>query len=452
MTAGSRGRRRWSAALGVAALAATSAALTAPARASADPQDAGDGVGAGAVEFPTHCTPPQDAGLPPADGATTATVSVDNPAPRVGDTVTVTYRVTKTAAGNPLDAELPADVLTPTGKVRLGGAQSGEVTVAGPKRNDPVPGRAAFPAFTMTGTFTVTDPGEITLAPGDYTLHTSHLAELDTPCTTDTAAPPPPAARITATAVPDANLRSIALGSAAGKPGATVRVTGAGFAPGAAVTVAGRAGAAETADRTTATADELGTLLAELPVTDRTTTAVVAYEGPGWTAEQGAGPATYTVIDATPLPPGTQKVGVDVVPGALSMLQAGEEIALSPVPYGEGGAAVGRIRTVTVKDLRGGPAGWSLTGRLTDFTGPGGARMDGAALTWTPVCVTREGSPSTCAPGTAGPLGEDGATLASTPDAALVGGEFTVDAEVSLHVPPYTAPGAYTAVLTLTLS
>ncbi|MDQ0943649.1 hypothetical protein QFZ67_005354 [Streptomyces sp. V1I1] len=44
------------------------------------------------------------------------------------------------------------------------------------------------------------------------------------------------------------------------------------------------------------------------------------------------------------------------------------------------------------------------------------------------------------------------ATLASTPNGALTGGEFTVDARVSLNVPAYTAPGAYSGVLTLTLT
>ncbi|MEV7417921.1 beta-xylosidase [Streptomyces sp. NPDC089919] len=440
-------RSRWSAAaLGVLALAAVGVP------ASAASPDEPEPPATGAVEFPTHCVPPQEAGLPPADGSTTAEITVDNAHPAVGDTVTVTYRVTRTAAANPLDAPLPADVLTPAGKVVLGGAQTGEVTVAGPKKNAPVPGKAAFPAFSMTGTFTVTEPGEITLAPGDYTVHTSHLMELDTPCAVDRTSPPPVSERIDAAPRAEANTRALALGTASGRPGAAVKVTGAGFTPGAAVTLAGRAGAAPTADHVTATADELGVVLAELPVTDPDTTAVVGYEGPAWTAERGTGPATYTVLKATPLPPGTQKMTLDVEPGALSMTQAGEEIALSPVPYGQGGTAQGRIRTVTVKDLRGGPAGWVLTGKLSDFTGPAGATIDGARLSWTPACATKEGSPSTCVPGSPGPVGPAGATLAGAPDAPLVGGEFTVDAEVALTVPPYTAPGAYAAILTLTLS
>ncbi|MFD7097163.1 WxL domain-containing protein [Streptomyces xanthophaeus] len=548
--------RRWSAAVGTAVLAAaTGGVLSPPAAAEGEPPPV---PVPGQVTFPTQCLPPQEAGLPPAEGPTTARVTVSDPTPRVGDTVTVTYRLTGGPAVNPVAGELPADVLTPTGRIVLGGAQSGEVTVVGARRNDPVREGGTLPAVTMTGTFTVTAPGEITLAPGGYTLHTSHLLDLDTVCTATpaataapeapatpavpeapaapatseapgTPAPPaeseapaapaapaaleapgalaalgapaapaappvpgapaapgasaaaaglpaavPPAApgpapgpapapvpaaasgpvavRITVSPLPTANLRSVSLAAAHGAPGAKVAVTGAGFLPGAAVTVAGRAGAAETADRVAATADELGVVRAELPVTDRTTTAVVAYEGRAWSAEQGSGPAAYAVLDAAPPQPVTQKVTATVEPGALAMTQTGQDIALGAVPYGEGGAAPGRIATVTVQDARGGPAGWSLTGKVSDFTGPGGVRIPGAALSWTPSCTAAAGSPSTCAAGSAGPVGPDGAALASTPDAPLAGGTFTVDATVALQVPPYTPPGAYAAVLTLTLS
>ncbi|MFJ6781119.1 beta-xylosidase [Streptomyces yangpuensis] len=430
----------------MAALAATAGgALGAPAAAEGETPP-------GQVDFPTQCLAPQEAGLPPADGRTTARITVDDPAPRVGDTVTVTYQVLGTPALNPVGGELPADTLTPAGRILLAGAQSGEVTVVGAQRNDPVPAGAPLPAVTMTGTFTVTAPGEITLAPGAYTLHTGHLLDLDTTCSAAAPAAAPVSARITATGLPTANLRTVLLAAAHGRPGARVKVTVAGFPPGAAVTVAGRAGAAETADRVSATADDLGTAVVELPVTDRATTAVIAYEGSAWSARQGSGPAAYTVGDAAPPSSGTQKVTATVEPGALGMTQAGEDITLGAVPYGDGGAAPGRIGTVTVTDARGGPAGWSLTGKVTDFTGPGGIRIPGASLSWTPSCVAAPGSLSPCTPGSAGVVGPEGALLASTPDAPSAGGTFTIDAAVTLHVPPYTPPGAYTAVLTLTLS
>ncbi|MFJ6949816.1 beta-xylosidase, partial [Streptomyces wuyuanensis] len=231
-------RRRWAALLGVSALVATGGGLLAPSAAA-------QVKAAQAVDFPTHCVPPPISGIPPIDGTTSAEITVDNTTPRVGDTVTVTYTVTKPAAGNPVDLALPADIMTPTGKVTLGGAQPGSVTVAGPRKNPPVPGKAPFPAFSMTGTFTVTAPGSITLSPGDYNIHTSYIMELDTPCTV-TNPPAPVSQTIVATEQPGANERSVQLGTASGKPGDPVTVTGAKFTPLADITVAGRARAAPT--------------------------------------------------------------------------------------------------------------------------------------------------------------------------------------------------------------
>ncbi|MFI1567808.1 beta-xylosidase [Streptomyces sp. NPDC020490] len=436
---GSR-RRRLVPLLGAAALAVTAnGALACPA-----------GAAGTDVDYATHCIPPAIAGLPPIDGTTTANVSVDKENAEVGDTVTVTYTVVAPAAGNPTDLALPADIMTPTGKVTLGGAQSGDVTVTGPKKNDPVPGKGAFPSFSMTGTFTVTHAGTITLSPGDYNIHTSYIMELDTPCTV-TNPPAPVSESVTATDATQPNTRAISLGSASGRPGDSVTVTGSDFTPGATVTLAGRSGAAQTADTATVTAGATGTFSGSLTVNDRTTTGIVAYEGSAWSDDKGAGPAAYTVVDDTPVPAGSQKLTTTVKAGTLSMSQAGDAVSLSAVDFGRGGASTGSLRTVTVKDFRGGPAGWSLTGKVTDFTGPG-ARIDAGKLSWTPACATKAGSPSTCQAGSAGTVGGSGATLASTPDSRLTGGEFTADARISLDVPAFTPPGTYSGVLTLTLT
>ncbi|WP_333776817.1 beta-xylosidase [Streptomyces sp. IBSBF 3136] len=433
-------RWRWASLLGATALAVTAGgALACPA-----------GAAGANVDFATHCIPPAVSGLPPIDGTTTASVSVDNASPKVGDTVTVTYTVVTPAAGNPTDLALPADIMTPTGKVALGGAQTGSVTVAGPKKNAPVPGKAPFPSFSMTGTFTVTKAGQITLSPGDYNIHTSYILELDTPCTV-TDPPAPTSQTVTATDGTPANTRAISPGSASGDPGAAVTVSGTNFTPGASVTLAGRAGATQTTDTATVTANAQGSFSGSLVVNDRTTTGIVAYEGASWSADKGAGPAAYVVNDNTPVPAGSQKLTTTVKAGTLSMSQAGDAVALSAVDFGKGGASTGALRTVTVKDYRGGPAGWSLTGKVTDFTGPG-AKIDAGKLSWSPACATKAGSPSTCKAGSAGTVGLSGATLASTPDGTLTGGEFTVDAGLSLDVPAFTPPGAYSGVLTLTLT
>ncbi|MGW2559952.1 beta-xylosidase [Streptomyces sp. NPDC001514] len=435
-------RRRWAAALGVTALAVTGAGVLAPpavARATASV----------AVDFPTHCVPPPIAGIPPIDGTTTAEITVDNAAPKVGDTVTVTYTVTKPAASNPVDLALPADIMTPSGKVALGGAQSGSVTVTGPKKNPPVPGKGAFPPFSMTGTFTITAPGSITLSPGDYNIHTSYIMELDTPCTV-TNPPAPVSQTIIATDEGGpVNERSITLGAASGKPGDRVTVTGARFTPNADVTVAGWNGSAPTADRITAKATATGTFIFRPAINDPATAGIVAFEGESWDPAKGAGPAAYTLVGD--VPPLSQQLDSSVKAGTLSMTQAGDSVQLTSVDFGRGGAATGDLNAVTVKDFRGGPAGWSLTGRVTDFTGPGG-KIDAGKLSWTPSCTTKAGSPSTCAAGSAGVVGSAGATLASTPDGAFTGGEFTAGAKVSLDVPAFTAPGTYAAVLTLTLT
>jgi hypothetical protein len=432
-------RRRLASLLGAAALAVTAGgALVGPAEAASN------------VDFPTHCIPPAVAGIPPIDGTTTALITVDNAAPKVGDTVTVTYTVVKPAASNPTAISLPADIMTPSGKVTLGGAQTGDVTVVGPKKNDPVAGNAPFPSFSMTGTFTVTTAGAITLSPGDYNIHTSYILELDTPCTV-TNPPAPVSETVTASPATQPNTRAITLGSASGNPGDSVTVSGSHFTPGATVTLAGRSGSSQTADTATVTADTSGAFSGSLTVNDKTTTGVVAYEGASWSSDFGAGPAAYTVIDNTPIPDNAQKISTTVKAGTLSMTQAGDTVSLGAVDFGKGGASGGDLNTVSVKDFRGGVAGWSLTGKVTDFTGPG-AKIGAGALSWTPACTTKAGSPSTCQAGSSGTVGAAGATLASAPNGTVTGGEFTVDAKLSLNVPAFTPPGTYSGVLTLTLS
>jgi hypothetical protein len=432
-------RRRLVSLLGATALAVTAGgALAAPAGAASN------------VDFATHCIPPAVAGIPPIDGTTTAIITVDDATPQVGDTVTVTYTVVKPAASNPTAISLPADIMTPSGKVTLGGAQTGDVTVVGPKKNDPVAGNAPFPSFSMTGTFTVTTAGAITLAPGDYNIHTSYILELDTPCTV-TNPPAPVSETITASDAPAPNTRAIALGSASGNPGASVTVTGSNFTPNATVTLAGRAGSSQTGDTATVTASASGAISGSLVVNDKTTTGIVAYEGSSWDSALGAGPVAYVVIDNTPIPDNAQKLTTTVRGGILSMTQAGDTVSLSAVNYGEGGASTGDLNAVTVKDFRGGTAGWSLTGKVTDFTGPG-VTIGADQLSWTPACDTKAGSPSTCQAGSAGKVGSSGATLASAPADTATGGEFTANAELSLNVPAFTPPGSYSGVLTLTLS
>ncbi|SDK61419.1 beta-xylosidase [Streptomyces indicus] len=436
-------RHRWVAALGAAALGIVGGgAFACPA--VAVPAN---------VDFTTVCTPPPIAGIPNIEGPTTAKVSVDNAAPKVGDTVTVTYEVVKPAAGNPIDFDLPANIMKPSGKVVLGGAQSGEVAVAGPRENTPVGGLEPFPGFKMTGQFTVTAPGAITLAPGDYNINTNYIMDLNTPCVVKTP-PAPVSETITATGgeVPT-NPRTMTLDTSSGAPDAWVFARLAKFTPGATVTLAGWNGTSITADKGTGTIPDSGSQTMRIRVKDPATVGLVAFEGDAWDPAKGAGPVPYTVT--TPGGGGSkldQNLKSSVKAGQLTMTQGGDTVQMSGVDFGTGGPSTGALNQVTVKDFRGGPVGWSLTGKVTAFTGPNGASIDAGKLSWTPKCTTKAGSPSQCAAGSEGPVGSQGATLAQTPNAAMTGGEFQVDAGLSLNVPEFTAPGEYAGVLTLTLT
>ncbi|MCF2532649.1 WxL domain-containing protein [Yinghuangia soli] len=135
-------------------------------------------------------------------------LSPEKPYYSVGDQVTVTWRW----KDYPRNPQMPgvillADTVTPSGTVKLTGAQTGTIAVNGPKKN---PGAGAPPAVVqvsdMTGTFPVTANGRIEVAPGDYSLK---LIAQTTPCTaTGTPAvsssaqvgiPVPPAPTLTAT-------------------------------------------------------------------------------------------------------------------------------------------------------------------------------------------------------------------------------------------------------------
>ncbi|MEV0986480.1 RICIN domain-containing protein [Streptomyces sp. NPDC049949] len=171
--------------------------------------------------------------------------------------------------------------------------------------------------------------------------------------------------------------------------------------------------------------------------------------GQAWKVS-AAGPADPT--DPTDPPaPGTaeRQLTTSVGAGVPTMATTAEPVRLPPVDFGTGGTSAGQLGTVTVKDFRGGTAGWSLTGKVTDFTGPRG-KIEANRLAWTPVCSTRSDSPSTCAAGSTGVVGKDGATLASAAG-GVTGGEFAADATVSLDIPKYTPVGSYTDVLSLTL-
>ncbi|MEY9877452.1 hypothetical protein ABH931_006976 [Streptacidiphilus sp. MAP12-33] len=398
------------------------------------------------VSYAMTCIPPAIAGLPPQHGTAQGEITLSDTTPTAGETVTVTYDVVAAAAGNPSSFTIPANSVSATGSVTLGGAVTTPVTVANAAVPNPAiaPG-GSFPEFQMTGTFVAPASGTINFSPDAMTIS---VAGTNTVCTVDTE--PAPVSNSATVTIP--NNRTLNDTPNQGPVGTKVSVTGSGYTAGATVTVAGFAGTSGTGDLTQVTADAGGNISGTLTVTAPTTTGIIAFEGSAYNPTTASSPAPFTVT-ATVKPGDLQQtLNSTVLSGTLSMTQAGTSVTMTPVPFGTGGASTGTLNTVTVQDFRGGSTGWSLTASNTNFTGPGTASLPASALSWSPTCSTTSGSPSTCVAGTAGAVGATGATLASTPPASLTGGQFAAGAGLTLTVPAFTAPGAYSSTLTLTLA
>ncbi|MFI1167605.1 glycoside hydrolase family 27 protein [Streptomyces sp. NPDC020801] len=167
------------------------------------------------------------------------------------------------------------------------------------------------------------------------------------------------------------------------------------------------------------------------------------------------GTVMYQVSSGTA---GGVPVSASVSAGELTMTMPGRAKAdLPAVKFGPAATTSGPLPAIRVRDYRGGSTGWSLTGRLSgDLTSTNRHHIPAADLHWKPTCTTAAGSPTTCIPGTEGPLGTTASTLAAAPDSTgtgtATGGDFTSGAGLTLNVPAYTPTGTYKTTLTLTLS
>jgi hypothetical protein len=145
---------------------------------------------------------------------------------------------------------------------------------------------------------------------------------------------------------------------------------------------------------------------------------------------------------------------VTLSPGALSITPAGHGLDFGTVTLnGEAQTVKANLGQVTVLDARGGDLGWSLTGSMTDLAAANGTdKIPAGNLSWTPSCAAAQGSLSAVDNGTPGALGATPSTLCTVAgNGATSGGKFTGDAEITLTTPRFTAAGAYTGTLTLTL-
>ncbi|WP_448059556.1 hypothetical protein [Cellulomonas hominis] len=137
---------------------------------------------------------------------------------------------------------------------------------------------------------------------------------------------------------------------------------------------------------------------------------------------------------------------IDGGSGAVSLGTA----AATPTGF----AAAGALRTITVTDTRAEAPAWSISGQVGNFTTAAGTTsFGGQALGWAPaVSANTVGAVAgtTVTPGTGASDGlKTSRTLASSPQGHPAG-TVTVDSTLSLLAPADTAPGAYTATLTLT--
>ncbi|MDP9814761.1 WxL domain-containing protein [Spirilliplanes yamanashiensis] len=139
--------------------------------------------------------------------------------------------------------------------------------------------------------------------------------------------------------------------------------------------------------------------------------------------------------------------------GALAIKVGATTVALSTpqvTPELDALVATGALPTVTVSDLRGVDAGWTVSGQIGDFTGAAGT-IDGRFLGWTPKVLTTA-TGQTVAAGGAVPAGTGlkAAAPLATAAAGKGRGTATLGADLQLRLPTTTLPGSYTATLTLT--
>ncbi|GAA1576514.1 Ig-like domain-containing protein [Actinomadura kijaniata] len=392
-----------------------------------------------------------------------ATVTVRAPATaKVGDRVTVEADFSDL----PGVAPLPINKWRTGGALTVAGAQSGSVPIAVPERQGPIPARVPIPVGTATGELTLTRAGDVTLAPAALRIVADAGAEATIDCApkgdpavlgtvkvTDGGGGEPPGPDVTVTPATVKRGAGLTVGGTGWKPGAAALAlcdaNGADCKPGdltdatASADAGGRlAGSAKVAGEAAPGARTLA--VTQGTVTRRTAVTVTA-DTPPPTGGCAGKPGDRC---------GEQTLKVTVNGGPLTMSQKPGEVALTPVTLdGTERSATGELREVEVVDARGGTAGWSLTGVLTDFTSPNGTRIPAGRLTWKPSCAARDGA-TPVTPGSAGPLDTaTAATLCGGPGGStVVGGTHTAGAGLDLKVPPATGAGRYTAVLTLTLS
>lgn len=180
-----------------------------------------------------------------------------------------------------------------------------------------------------------------------------------------------------------------------------------------------------------------------------------------------AGSTSASVPLTVSAPPGSasETLNVNVPAGALTISVADPNVALPDLqlnPSSTMFSTSGPINPATVTDTRAGNPGWTVSGQVSNFTGPGS--INGANLGWTPSVVDKAAGQTVTAGSVVAPaagldpgaspsdLAQGLATARTLATAAAGAGLGTahVSASLALNAPTSTPAGHYTATLTLT--
>ncbi|MEU7489382.1 hypothetical protein [Streptomyces sp. NPDC042319] len=175
-----RQRRRAAAAGSAMVLAGAGLLAVSGTAVAADPVPGLSGAATG-VSYATECIPPPISGLDPVQGTTEVEISAPATA-KVGDEVEVVWKTVTAASKNPDVLDLAKDTVLPSGVLKAGGAQTGDIAMKGLRQNPPIPKNSAMVLSDMKGKLKLEKPGEVTLTPANYTINVNKPISTDTKC------------------------------------------------------------------------------------------------------------------------------------------------------------------------------------------------------------------------------------------------------------------------------
>jgi hypothetical protein len=188
--------------------------------------------------------------------------------------------------------------------------------------------------------------------------------------------------------------------------------------------------------------------------------AIVSGSGsaPTTTTTTPAPPPVHSVDSAIGNPgiPATQTIGMEILPGSLSVSPSAESVPLTQLrPFGSSSALYqGAISTITVDDARGSLVGWRTTVSLQAVSG-----LDAAQLASTRLCVSPH--PTTLVAGNPADIVRSSPRACAGPGDPLTvfsaapgggGGEYSDTAGVALVLPNGASPSGVTASLAVAVS